>query len=140
MTRGNSSIAAAIFGREVGTRTRFARHLVVGGIGTAGYISLVAAFVEIVGFDPVLSNALAYGLLIVCQYAGQRAWVYNPQRGHRYSIPRYVVAVFSMLIMTSFAMHIIVDIMGLWYIWGVVILTLIVPPTNFIINFYWIYR
>ena len=117
--------------------TRFARHLLVGGVGTLLYMGGTALFVEVFRWQPVVSSICSFLLLVTYSYSLGRFWVYETTQKHSYSIPRFLAVAIIGLVLSTTVMYLTVHVLEIWYFWGLVGATLIVPPTNFLLNFYW---
>ncbi len=134
-------ITGALFRKTgVGMANRALRHLIIGGLGTVFYIVLVATFVELFHIHPVLSAILAVLAVILFTYVFNRNWVYHTTQGHHHAVPRFLAVVCVSLLLNAGIMYITVEIMQAWYAWALVAATLIVPPTNFLLNFYWAFK
>ena len=119
---------------------RLMRHLAAGGAGTVLYILLVALFVEVAGLHPVASVVVAFFIIVIYTYLINRAWVYAPKEGHAYAIPRFLTVTAVGLFLNTGIMYLIVESLELWYVWGLVATTLVVPPTNFLLNYFWAFK
>jgi putative flippase GtrA len=125
---------------RIGVTGRALRHLIAGGIATLLYMGLVALQVELLKLHPVLATCIAFLLMEIFLYLINRRWVYESTGGHGAAIARYLVVIAVALGLNSGIMALTVDVLGLWYVWGLVGSTLIVPLTNFLLNFYWAFR
>lgn len=115
------------------------RYGAVGLLGTAIYFLIVLFLVESLGFDPVVSSGGAVLVVIVITYLLNRGWVFASDREHRSAFPRFLlIAAFSLLLNIA-VMHLTVNVLGWWYVAGLVVATLIIPPTNFVLN-HWCFR
>ena len=119
---------------------RAVRHLIAGGIGTVLYLASAAFLVEIGGLHPITSVIVSSLLLDVYTYALSRSWVYEPTMTHSYAVPRFVFVIVLALALNAGIMHLAVNILNLWYVWGLALATLIVPTTNFLLSYYWAFR
>lgn len=126
--------------RSPGMLNRWLRHLAAGGAGTLLYLLLVALFVELVELHPVTSVVIAFVLMELYTYLINRAWVYAPKEGHAYAIPRFLTVTVVALSLNTGIMYLLVESLALWYVWGLVATTLVVPPTNFFLNYFWAFR
>ena len=126
--------------KSVGIINRWIRHLIAGGLGTLIYFVGVAFFVEILSLHPVHSSIVSFLLMEAYIYVIQRIWVYQSSQSHGYCFPRYVVVTIIALLLNAGLMYAAVEMMSWHYIWGLVITTLIVPPTNFLLNYYWAFK
>jgi putative flippase GtrA len=125
---------------RIGVPGRALRHLIVGGIATLLYMGLVSLQVELFKLHPVLATCMAFLLMEIFLYLINRLWVYQSTGGHGAAIARYLVVIAVALGLNSGIMALTVDVLGLWYVWGLIGTTLILPPTNFLLNFYWAFR
>ena len=126
--------------RETAVWVRWLRHLAAGGVGTLLYLAAVAIGVELLGFHPVASVSVAFTLLVAFSYTVNRTWVYAPERGHGYAIPRFFVGVAIGFLLNIGIMYGMVEVLDLWYAWGLVGAAVVVPPTNFLVNYLWAFR
>ena len=44
------------------------------------------------------------------------------------------------LVLNTAIMYVSVDVIGLWYIWGQISAAFILPPTNFMLNYFWAFK
>lgn len=121
-------------------QVRFMRYIIVGGVGTILYMGIVISLVEYLKINPTLGVMCSMVILLVYTYTMNRSWVYDAVTAHKKSIPRFILAGAVGLLLNSSIMYIAVDVIGCWYIWGLFSTVIIVPPTNFIINYYWTFK
>lgn len=134
-------LSSLFWNREsIGMRVRFLRHLMAGGTGTLFYMGFVIVFVEWIKLRPVFGVAISMVFLGVYTYIVNHTWVYDPESEHREAIPKFLISGAIALFLNSSIMFLAVDVMGWWYIWGLFSSVLIVPPTNFLMNYYWTFR
>jgi putative flippase GtrA len=127
-------------GPSPGIVNRWFRHLIAGGAGTLLYVGLVTVFVEIAGLHPVPSVVIAFLLMEIYAYVIFRVWVYAPKHGHAYALPRFLTVTVIALSLNTGIMYAIVEMLELWYFWGLIATTLVVPPTNFLLNYFWAFK
>jgi putative flippase GtrA len=119
---------------------RAVRYGLAGLVATAVYFGVVAVLVERMGVRPVPAAAIGTVVVTVLSYVVNRAWVFHTNRGHVSAFARFVAAtVLSMGINTGL-MFLAVGVLGWSYVSGLVLATLVVPPTNFAINNLWSFR
>lgn len=123
-----------------GMLNRWLRHLVAGGLGTLIYMGLVAMLVEFAAFHPVTSVVIAFIVMEFYTYVVNRAWVYAPKEGHRYAVPRFLTVTVVALSLNTGIMYAVVEVVGYSYFWGLVATALVVPLTNFLLNYFWAFR
>jgi len=128
------------FDPSVGITSRWFRHLIAGGIGTLFYMGLVTFFVEITLIYPVYATAIAFGISVIYTYIINRKWVHNTSSNHSYTLPRFGVVTANGLLLNVGIMFLAVEVFEWWYIMGVICATVIIPPTNFLLNYFWAFK
>jgi putative flippase GtrA len=123
-----------------GMMSRYLRHLIAGGIGTLLYITLVAICVEIVSIHPVNATIIATVLNACYTYTIQRKWVYNSNTSHLRSIPKFIIVAVIAILLNAIIMYLVVETFNWWYGFGIIFAAAVVPPTNFLLNYYWTYK
>lgn len=134
------SIRRLLFDSSTDMAYRWFRHLIAGGTGTLFYILFTTLFVEYFSFHPVFAVFCSFILLIGIMYLINRVWVYNTSMSHSYAIPRFLTVVLISLGLNSSIMYLAVETFHLWYIYGLIMTVVIVPPTNFLLNYYWAFK
>jgi putative flippase GtrA len=119
---------------------RFLRHCLVGGSGTALYLLILVVLVDVFHHDPVPSSVLAFLVLIVFTYLLSYRWVFRAQRAHRSSLPRFLTVCAIGLLLNTSIIYLTVNVLGLWYVWGQVVATLVIPVTNFVLLSQWTFK
>jgi putative flippase GtrA len=120
--------------------TRVLRYVLSGAFSTAVYYAGVLVLVELLHLDPVASAALATALVTATAYLVNRRWVFASDRAHGSALPRFVAASLLSMAINAGLMHLVVHVIGGPYVAGVVLATLVVPPTNFLVNYWWCFR
>jgi putative flippase GtrA len=126
--------------KEINARHRLVRHLVAGGAGTAGYFAIVAILVESFDIHPVVGVIVGLGLLEVYVYLVSRWWVYDATNTHIEAVPRFTVVIVISWALNAGIMYIANDVLGWWYGWGLTLTALVVPATNFTLNYFWTFK
>jgi putative flippase GtrA len=126
--------------KNVGMLNRLIRHLLSGGIGTVLYAGSVAFFVEVLNVHPVYGAFFAFIILEVYTYIVYRIWVYNPSNRHIQAIPRFIIVIFVALFLNMGIMYLVVEVLNWWYGFGILCSVIIVPITNFLLNYYWVFN
>lgn len=114
--------------------------MTAGGLATLLYMLLVILQVELLDLYPVLAICVASIIIDTSLYLTNRLWVYKSSLEHRTAISRFLVTIVLAIVINSCIMALTVDILGLHYMWGLVGTILILPPTNFLLNLYWVFR
>ncbi len=116
------------------------RHLLVGASGTAMYMIGVATLVELAAIDPKVAVAISYTAHAVFTYYFARTWVHGSTEQHSRTVPKFLILCAISLGLNTGIMALAVNGLELWYFWGVVATVAIVPPTNFLLSYYWVFR
>lgn len=116
------------------------RHLIANGAGTLLYIGMVAALVETGLLDPVPAVVVSVVVFEIYTYMVNRRWVHAATNAHASAIPRFIVASLVALGLNTGIMWATTEVLQLRYFWALVIATAIVPPTNFALNYLWVYK
>lgn len=119
---------------------RLLRHLMAGGAGTLLYIVAVASLVELGGVDPVTAVVIGFSGIVAITYVVNRVWVYHARNRHRHALPKFLTVTAIGLILNAAIMYLAVDVATLWYGWGLAVAALVVPATNFLLNYLWAFR
>jgi putative flippase GtrA len=123
-----------------GIVNRYMRHMIAGGFGVLIYTGLIAFCVEIIGLHPVSAAVFSTSLVALYTYAIQRLWVYNSNSSHFRAVPKFIIVGMIAVLLNSGVMFLVVEIFHWWYGLGIVCAAAIVPPTNFLLHYYWTYR
>ncbi len=125
---------------DVDAAHRLVRHLIAGGVGTVGYIAIVVFLVEVIDIRPVLGVVIAFLTLEIYTYIVNRSWVYNATNAHIEAAPRFVTVIVTTFALNAGIMYLANDIFKWWYGIGLLLTVLILPATNFSLNFFWTFR
>ena len=143
MNRGEqlkTYIHKILFDGSAGMMERWIRHLLAGGIGTLLYFMLTSIMVEFFQIHPVIAVLSSSWIVIIYTYFLNRVWVYSSTRHHFNTIPKFIVVVLVAVGLNSGIMYVVVEVINLWYIYGLLVSMFVVPPTNFLLNYYWAFK
>ncbi|SDX31371.1 GtrA family protein [Paenibacillus sp. CF384] len=114
---------------------------VVGVIGTALHFMLLIALVERMGLHPALASAIGFIAVLVLSYYLNRNWTFAAAApsGLR-SIVKYTVVSVSGLLLNTGIMYISVEVLHFRYTVGQLLVTVVIPLFNFVLNYYWTFR
>ena len=119
---------------------RFIRHLMVGSVGTVLYIIILSILVEIFKINAVVSSMFSFLILTIYSYLLSHLWVYHTSSDHVNSIPKYLVVTAVAFFLNTGIMYLFVEVLNWWYLLGIVGAIFIIPPTNFLLNYYWTFK
>lgn len=103
-------------------------------------MGMLVALVEILSLDPVFSSVVSFVFILIGSYYANRYWTFRSDRGHSYSLPRYIIVSLSGLSLNTGIMFLTVNILGWWYMFGQLIAIFVIPLSNFMLNFYWSFK
>lgn len=109
-------------------------------LGVLGYFAVLTLLVEILGQDPVFSSVITFTLLFLIEYVVNYLWVFQTSLAHTSAFPRFLIITIAAFCLNFSVMYCTVNVFEWWYIWGQVSAIAIVPPANFVLNFYWGFR
>lgn len=116
---------------------RAVRYGLAGVFATLVYFASVFALVEWARLAAVPAAAAATVIVMLTSYVVNRAWVFDTTRSHTSALPRFAIATGLSLVLNTGLMHLAVQTFG-WPYWGGLLLaTAIVPPVNFVVNYFW---
>lgn len=121
-------------------KARIFRYGLAGLFATAVYFAAVAILVDLVRMDPVPAAAAATMIVTVLSYAVNRLWVFDTNRSHVSAFTRFVAASVLSVAINTGVMYLSVRVLDWPYLSGVVLASVVVPPTNFAINYLWCFR
>ena len=119
---------------------RVVRYGVAGLVATAIYFGAVVLLVERVGVAPVPAAVVATMIVIVSSYIINRIFVFNTNRAHSSAFARFVVASLLGIALNAGLMYLATRVLAWPYIAGAVLTTAVVPPLNFLVNYFWAFR
>jgi putative flippase GtrA len=88
----------------------------------------------------VFAAGLATVVVIATSYLVNRYWVFSTNRSHASALLRFASASGFSIGLNTGLMYVAVDLLEWRYFAGLVLATLVVPPTNFAINHLWCFR
>lgn len=118
------------------------KYAVVGGIGTLLHFGLLIAFVEWLGWPPVVSSVIGFLIVLAVSYALNKSWTFR-QRDEpvRFGqVLKYTAVSVLGLLLNAAVMYIAVDLLHWHYVAGQCAVVAIVPVSNFILNRWWTFR
>ncbi|MEM1110599.1 MAG: GtrA family protein [Pseudomonadota bacterium] len=121
-------------------RSRFGRYLVVGFIGTALHFLTTVALVESALLAPVPASVAGFILTLIVSFILNSRWTFARSQQVWASFLRYVLVSVSGLFLNALLMHGAIEWAGWHYLWGLVLVVLIIPPYNFSLNLLWSFR
>lgn len=117
---------------------RLIRFSITGLGSTTVHVLSAIGLVELLSFDPVIANGIAFCMATVFSLYSNTLWSFSTSVSKQISI-RYVV--FSVLsAFMSMGIAATAKIMELNYLVGIIMVVLIIPPITFIGHNFWTYK
>lgn len=116
------------------------RHLIAGGIGTLIYMMFTFLFVELIDVYPVYAVIYAFMISVVYSYVVNKVWVYNSESAFNQIFPRFITVILLSLALNAGIMYLVIELFKGSYIIGLLLTVFVVPPTNFLLNYYWAFK
>lgn len=119
---------------------KFVRYAIVGVVATVVYLGLVIGLVEVAGVDPIVASGGSFVVILIGSYFANHYWTFGSPRQHVHSLPRYVIVSMLGLGLNVVIMYVVVDVFGWWYLVGQLVVILVIPGSNFLLNLRWSFR
>ncbi|WP_374019214.1 GtrA family protein [Paenibacillus thiaminolyticus] len=110
---------------------------VVGVLGTLLHVGVLVLLVEWLGLNPIISSAIGFLLVLIVSYILNLLWTFGETRGGRSAFIKYAVVSSVGLLMNTGVMYVAVEWMRWPYVLGQLLVIFVVPPINFLLNYYW---
>jgi putative flippase GtrA len=124
------------------------RHLVkllsyglIGVIGTLIHFSILVLLVELFHLEPVLSSSIGFIVTVIVSFYLNRRFTFRTKSSNTtVTFIKYTVVSCSGFILNSAIMYCSVHILSLHYSIAQVIVVVLLPISNFLLNNYWTFR
>lgn len=113
------------------------RYIIVGGLGTAIHLTILALCVEWFGIDAVMGSIIGFVGALLVSYVLNHYWTFRSRRSHLSSLYRYVTVSLFGLGLNTGMMYALIHILNIWYFAAQLSVILVVPLVNFLLNSYW---
>ncbi len=87
-----------------------------------------------------MSSALSAIPSVIATYLANYFWTFQSSNDHLVTLFRFAVTSFVGLLLNISIMHLCVDILGLWYLYGAFINIVAVALTSFLLHVNWSFR
>lgn len=111
------------------------------GLGaTAIHSLIVIALVQFVAWDPVLATIPAFIIAFLFSYRLNHGWTFGAIGNHRHHFCRFAIVTLTILACNLAIMYGAVDLLGLDYLIGLVVVIAVMPLVSFLLNANWAFR
>lgn len=116
------------------------RYGVVGLINTAVHFLTTIALVEIGDFNPVPASVAGFLLAVLVSFLLNSRWTFGQTDRMLERLLKFsAVSIFGMCLNTG-VMYLAVETLNMHYLVGLLLVVFIVPPSNFLLNYFWSFR
>lgn len=117
---------------------KLVRFAIIGGGTALAYIALYLAFLA-AGLPQVVANAIAFGLAVTLQYAGQASFTFGRQLNDRAQIIRFAAMVSLGFIGSALITALLPALTGLPDWAAAAVVTIYLPVQNYIFMTLWVF-
>jgi len=127
------------FSQEFGYFFKFS---VVGAIGAVVDMSLLVFLKEFIGLPLLLANAISFTAAVLNNFLWNSLWTYRhqPNKNPRRQVVQFAIVSTLGLALNTGILHLLANILGLWYILAKAIAIGVVWFWNFVMNRLWTFR
>ncbi|MCM3337554.1 GtrA family protein [Paenibacillus sp. MER TA 81-3] len=118
-------------------RTKIVKYGVVGVLGTLLHFSVLILLVEWWGCNPIISSAIGFIFVLIISFFMNQRWTFGTRGMGRSAFIKYAIVSANGLIMNTAIVFVTVDLLQWSYLIGQLCVVAIVPPLNFVLNYYW---
>jgi putative flippase GtrA len=108
------------------------------GVGASIVHVIVALLLIERATMPLLwANAVAFSVAVFVSYFGNHAWTFRRAGYHRKHFPRFFVIALGGLALNQIIVFLTVDVAGIAYLYGILLVVMIVPGLSFALSKCW---
>lgn len=113
---------------------------IVGILGTVTHMGVLTFLVEFFGVKPLIASTTGFFITLIESYLLNYYWTFKARTSHSQAIGRYfTVSVFGLLLNTII-MYLTVNYFGIWYLYAQMLVILVVPLSNYLLNKMWTFQ
>lgn len=116
------------------------RYAVVGVINTAAHFITTALLVELAILTPVPASAVGFIAAVLIAFFLNRHWTFGTTDKPVERLLKFVVVSLFGLLLNTLIMYVVVESLAVHYLWGLLLVIFVVPPSNFLLNFFWSFK
>ncbi|MBD3330470.1 glycosyltransferase [Candidatus Peregrinibacteria bacterium] len=119
----------------------FMKYCIVGAMGTFLDLAALYIFVEYISIPVIPASILSFLLAVTNNFLLNKSWTFrNKSKNYRKLYIKFFIVSLVGLGLTVTGMHVMVNIIGIWYMLAKVLTSLIVLTWNFLANKFWTFR
>ena len=112
----------------------------VGALSGAVFAGVTILFATSLDFGPKLASVAGYVASMPLNFVGNRRFSFRSSNRLLGDLVRFIVVHACNIFLTTSAMSVVVDFLGLHYVFGVLAAVVLVPCVNFAIMNWWVFR
>ena len=120
--------------------TYASRYVIVGVLNTAAHFAVTALLVELGLLQPVPASVVGFIVAVIIAFYLNSYWTFGATDRPVERLMKFLVVSMFGLCLNTLVMHISVDLLQWHYLFGLMMVVLVVPPSNFLLNLYWSFR
>jgi putative flippase GtrA len=110
---------------------------VVGVAASVTHVVVALLLIERAGVPLLWANALAFSVAVFVSYFGNHAWTFRRAGHHRRHFPRFLAVALGGLALNQSIVFLAVEVAGMPYLYGILLVVLIVPGLSFALSKCW---
>lgn len=119
----------------------FVKYCIVGTVGTFIDLASLYLFVEYFKIPVISASVISFILAVTNNFLFNKIWTFrNKSKNYRKLYIKFLIVSLVGLGLTVMSMHIMVNIIGIWYMFAKALTSLIVLTWNFLANKFWTFR
>ncbi|MCY9513106.1 GtrA family protein [Paenibacillus apiarius] len=118
-------------------RAKIVKYGVVGALGTLLHFSVLILLVEWFGCNPIISSVIGFIIVLIISFFMNQRWTFGAGGMGRMAFIKYVAVSGIGLILNTAIVFVTVDLLQWPYVIGQLCVVAVVPPLNFVLNYYW---
>jgi putative flippase GtrA len=116
------------------------RYIVVGLINTAVHFLVTIFLVESEMLQPVPASVVGFTLALLVAFVLNRHWTFGRTDRPLQRLVKFTAVSLSGMVLNLLIMSAVVDWLHWHYLLGLCLVALIIPPYNFVLNFFWSFK
>lgn len=123
-----------------GTRQQIFRFALIGAATTSVHVCIAVILIELIKMPYLWANFFAFTAALLLSFFGHYHWTFSANAGYIYSFPRFAATAITGLIINQTIMFSAVDIFGVDYKIGLLMVAIFVPLTVFLFSKLWAFN
>ncbi|MBU5444368.1 GtrA family protein [Paenibacillus sp. MSJ-34] len=112
----------------------------VGIFTTILHIVIYYVLTELLKINAIIASIPAFIISMIFSYIANHKWTFQVVKEHVRYFPKYIAVATMGLLLNLLLIFIVVNLLKFSNIIGVLVVVLIVPPFNYIVNKFWTFR